>query len=200
MPVEQRLRSTLTDAAARIDVDDAHVDAVVQRAQRRSSRNRITASVAGLVVVLAAVLGISHLAGIGTAQLDVLGAPEGAQPVAVFLCDGRNCAAISEDERDRLRGELEGNPDVLQVTFESKQDAFHRFREEFADQPDLVRSVSPDALPSSFRVLLSADAEAERFADRYRSREGVQEVVVVTEGEPVFEGTEPPVRPDGSAP
>lgn len=195
MPVEQRLRDTLTDAAERIDVDGGHVDAVIRSARRRSSRTRVTTSVAGLVVMVAAVLGISQLAGIGTADLDVLGAPEGAQPVAVFLCDGGTCPEITEDARDRLRGELEGNPDVLQVTFESKQDAYRRFREEFADQPDLLESVSPDALPPSLRVLLSADADAEAFADRYRSRQGVEEVVAAVEGEPVFEGTEPPGPP-----
>lgn len=195
MPVEQRLRDTLTDAADRIDVDGGDVDAVIHRAQRRSSRNRLTTSVAGLVVLLAAALGLTQLAGIGTADLDVLGAPEGAQPVAVFLCDGRNCPAISEDAREQLRGELEGNPDVLQVTFESKQDAYRRFREEFADQPDLLASVSPDALPPSLRVLLSADANAEAFADRYRSRQGVEEIAVAVDGEPVFEGTEPPGPP-----
>ena len=40
------------------------------------------------------------------------------------------------------------------VYYESKEDAYTRFRDQFKDLPDMVRNVSPDVLPESYRVKL----------------------------------------------
>lgn len=97
--------------------------------------------------------------------------------VSIFLCDGRNCDAITDDQRDQLRQELEDDPLVQDVFYESKQDAYDRFREMFRDQPDFVESVSPDALPASFRVKLEDPKEFAAIYDKYAARPGIEEVV-----------------------
>jgi cell division transport system permease protein len=75
--------------------------------------------------------------------------------VAVYLADD-----VSDQQRDRLEEMLLGLDEVATVDYESKQEAFERFQELFADQEDLVENVTPDALPASFRVKL---ADAEKF-------------------------------------
>ncbi len=97
--------------------------------------------------------------------------------VSIFLCDGRNCDAITSEQQDQLRQELEGDPLVEDVFYESKQDAYGRFRDMFRDQPDFVESVSPDALPASFRVKLEDPKQFTAIYDKYAARPGIEEVV-----------------------
>ncbi len=52
-------------------------------------------------------------------------------------------------------------PEVEQVFFESKQEAYERFVELFKDSPALVENVGPESLPASFRIKLS---DPEKFA------------------------------------
>lgn len=97
--------------------------------------------------------------------------------VSIFLCDGRNCDAITPEQQEQLRSELENDPLIQEVFYESKQDAYDRFREMFRDQPDFVESVSPDALPASFRVKLEDPKQFAAIYDKYAARPGIEEVV-----------------------
>lgn len=193
--IEQRLRQGLSEAAERIPVGPANLDDAIGRGQRRRSRRLAGWSAAAILVVAAAALGVGSLT-VGTPAVDVLGEPADAREVAVFLCDGRTCDAVTAEQRETLRAELEADTSTIRVSYESKEDAYARFRDEFADQPDLVGSVSPDALPASFRVLVAADTNVEAFADAYRTRAGVEDVVIVDDDvEPTFMGTDPPGPP-----
>lgn len=78
--------------------------------------------------------------------------------VSVFLCgensDSGVCAGpITAAERDELRTGLEQSPLVEQVYYESSDEAFARFQEQFANSP-ILENVTPAALPESFRVKL----------------------------------------------
>lgn len=99
--------------------------------------------------------------------------------VAVFLtedistsdvdCTGEICSA--------LQAELTSTPGVETVTYESRDDAFARFQEVFANQPELVELARPEALPASFRVKLT---DPERFAvinQQFGTAVGVDRVV-----------------------
>lgn len=99
--------------------------------------------------------------------------------VAVFLtndisggdpgCTGPICAA--------LRSELEGTPGVQSVQYESRADAYTRFQEVFANQPELVQLARPESLPASFRVRLT---DPQRFAviqQEFANKPGVDRVV-----------------------
>lgn len=111
-------------------------------------------------------------------QVDrVAGEWQGRIEVSIFLCDGARCPAISDVQQEDLREQLEGEPVVAEVLFESKQDAYRRFTEQFEDQPDFVDTVSPEALPASFRVRLADPDRFEVIADRFSGFPGVEQVV-----------------------
>jgi len=102
--------------------------------------------------------------------------------VSVYLCgEGSNSAncngtAVTDDERRQLQQDLQATPLVQKVYYESKQDAYKRFKEQFKDSPDLVQNVTPDALPESFRVKLKDPTQFEVVASAFRDRPGVDEV------------------------
>ncbi len=97
--------------------------------------------------------------------------------VSLFLCDGRNCDAITPEQLDSLERTLREDPLVAEVYYESKQQAYERFREMFKDQRDLLESVSPDALPASFRVKLTDPKEFTAVYEKYKARPGIEDVV-----------------------
>lgn len=102
--------------------------------------------------------------------------------VSVFLCGAESTApscagrAIDPEQRQLLQAELEGTPQVQRVYYESKEEAFERFREQFKDSPDLVANVTADALPESFRVKLDDPTQFEVVASAFRGRPGVEDV------------------------
>jgi cell division transport system permease protein len=91
--------------------------------------------------------------------------------VAVFLSSD-----ISPDERDQLQRDLLAMPEVSRVTYESKSQAYDRFRRLFANQPDIVNNTSPDALPESFRVKLKDPHKFGVIRDRLDGRPGVYQI------------------------
>jgi cell division transport system permease protein len=102
---------------------------------------------------------------------------QGRIEVSIFLCDDARCPAITDVQQDDLRNQLGAEPVVAEVFFESKQEAYRRFVEQFADQPDLVDTVSPEALPASFRVKLADPEQFDVIADRFDAFPGVEQVV-----------------------
>jgi cell division transport system permease protein len=102
--------------------------------------------------------------------------------VSVYLCgEGSNSAncngtPVTDDQRAQLQTDLQATPLVEKVYYESKQDAYARFKEQFKDSPDLVSNVTPDALPESFRVKLKDPTQFEVVASAFRDRPGVDEV------------------------
>ncbi|MFA9444548.1 permease-like cell division protein FtsX [Egicoccus sp. AB-alg6-2] len=101
----------------------------------------------------------------------------GKVEVSIFLCDGRTCPEITPEQQQQLREDLEAQPVVAEVFFESKEDAYARFRELFRDQPNLVESVDPDVLPASFRVRLENPQLFNVIAEQFEAYPGVEEIV-----------------------
>jgi len=97
--------------------------------------------------------------------------------VSIFLCDGRQCEAISPEQREDIRAKLTEDPLVAEVFYESKTEAYERFKEQFSDQPELVASVGPEDLPESFRVKLHDPEQFAAIYDRFSAYPGVEEVV-----------------------
>jgi cell division transport system permease protein len=88
---------------------------------------------------------------------------------------------LNDDATDQQRADLEkrlnnDNGLVRDVKFESKQQAYDRFKELFKNSPDFVQGVQPDALPASFRVKLLNPKDYSRLADKYRDAQGVSRV------------------------
>jgi len=82
--------------------------------------------------------------------------------VAVFLTDevSASDAGCTKAPCTDLRRDLESTPGVESVVLESREQAFERFKEIFAAQPELIQLTRPQALPASFRVKLD---DPERF-------------------------------------
>lgn len=97
--------------------------------------------------------------------------------VSIFLCDGNRCAPITDEQREQLEADLLADPVVESVIYESKQEAFQRFQEQFADTPELIEAVSPDTLPAAFRVRLQDPELFGVIRDRFEARVGVEEIV-----------------------
>lgn len=195
MAVEQRLRRGLTEAAEHLSIPPATADGVIGRGRWRRTQHLAGYSLVAVVALMAVTLGALQLAGVGSPGLQVAGGPGGPQGVAVFLCDGSECDAITSAQREELRAALEADPATVSVTFESKQDAYARFSDQFADQPDFLDGVTAEQLPASFRVLVAADVNTEAFAARYQTRPGVHSAVVLDNSQD--DGAETPQVPAG---
>jgi cell division transport system permease protein len=97
--------------------------------------------------------------------------------VSIFLCDGRNCDPITPEQRDQLEADLIDDPLTSEVFYESKEEAYERFRDMFRDQPDFVDSVTAEALPASFRVALDDPTQFTAIRDRYVARPGIEDII-----------------------
>jgi cell division transport system permease protein len=84
---------------------------------------------------------------------------------------------VTADQRDAIRRQLEKDPLVMQQQYESRQEAYKRFRVQFEDSPELLKNVRPNALPESFRVKLKDPQNYEKAAQQYAARAGVERVV-----------------------
>ena len=102
--------------------------------------------------------------------------------VSVYLCGELsrtpNCngSPVSDAERSQLEADLRAMPQVSEVFYESQEQAYEHFTEQFADSPDLVENVTADVLPESFRVKLRDPTQFEVVASAFRNRPGVEEV------------------------
>ncbi|MEE6257297.1 permease-like cell division protein FtsX [Plantactinospora sonchi] len=92
--------------------------------------------------------------------------------VSIFLD-----AAITEQQRTELQAELEGNSLVREVKHETKEEAYERFKQLFADSPDLVNAVQADKLPESFRINLKNPEQYQQIFDQYKDKEGIDDII-----------------------
>ncbi|WP_052668486.1 permease-like cell division protein FtsX [Nitriliruptor alkaliphilus] len=98
--------------------------------------------------------------------------------VSIFLCNERSCGVdITEEQRQQLLDDLDAQPIVEQVFFESQADAYERFREMFKDDADVRDVVEPDSLPASFRVKLEDPSEFDVIAQQFEAYPGVEDIV-----------------------
>lgn len=84
---------------------------------------------------------------------------------------------VSEQQRTDLDAKLKGDPLVKEVTYVNKDEAYNRFKQMYADAPDLVNAVKPDQLPESFRITLKNPEQYKSIYDQYKDSEGVDEIV-----------------------
>jgi cell division transport system permease protein len=84
---------------------------------------------------------------------------------------------VTDAQRANLDTALSDDPLVKDHFYESKEEAYERFKEQFRDAQDLVNSVKPDALPESFRVTLNNPEEFEKIDEKYKTTEGIDQIV-----------------------
>jgi len=101
--------------------------------------------------------------------------------VSVFLCgqdsDAPSCAAgeVSQAQRDQIQGDLQAMPEVANVFYESKQQAYTRFKEQFKESA-IADNVTADQMPESFRVKLKDPEKFPIVATAFAGRDGVEQV------------------------
>jgi cell division transport system permease protein len=78
---------------------------------------------------------------------------------------------------------LDASPEVSKITFFDQDKAFEEFKDLFEGTPELIETVQPSDLPTSFRVVPSdTDPDAvEQLASRFETSPGVREVVSAQE-------------------
>jgi cell division transport system permease protein len=84
--------------------------------------------------------------------------------------------AVTEDQRTTLQTDLQSNPQVKTVFYESHEDALKRFKEDFKDSPDLLKDVTAQTLPESFRVKLKDPTKFQDVQSEFSGRPGVEEI------------------------
>ena len=92
--------------------------------------------------------------------------------VSIFLRDN-----VNEAQRTAIDQAIDGNPLVQSKTYESRAQAFEKFKTIWRDSPEFINSVGPDSLPESFRVKLKNPQEYATFADQMKGQEGIQDIV-----------------------
>jgi cell division transport system permease protein len=105
--------------------------------------------------------------------------------VAIFLCSegssAPGCASgsVTQEQRDNLESLLR-SPAVAQYIndfqYESKEDAYGHFKEQFSNSP-IVDSVTPDQLPASFRINMKDPEKYEIISETFSSLPGVETVI-----------------------
>ncbi len=81
---------------------------------------------------------------------------------------------IDQERIDEVVSSVESYPEVNESAYVSKEEALERFRETFADQPDIAGSISSDVLPASMEIELKDSSDSSVVADRLRE-EGFQD-------------------------
>jgi cell division transport system permease protein len=92
--------------------------------------------------------------------------------VSIFLADD-----VTDEQRAAIEAELDSSPEVASFLYESKDEAYERFQQQFSQQPELVENTPADALPESFRVELVNPERYSVIAEQFPNGEsGVDQV------------------------
>ncbi len=71
--------------------------------------------------------------------------------VAIYLKND-----VTPEQRDALKAKLEADPEVKKpIGYETKDQAYAKFKQEFKDAPAMVEATKPEALPESFRIKMT---------------------------------------------
>jgi cell division transport system permease protein len=101
--------------------------------------------------------------------------------VSVFLCgdvsNAPSCAggAVTQAQRDQIRSDLEAMPQVQKIYYESKQQAYKRFKQQFKSSA-IVDNVTAEQMPESFRVKLVNPEQYPIIASAFIGRDGIEQV------------------------
>lgn len=101
--------------------------------------------------------------------------------ISVFLCvpdsPGENCQpgeAATDAQRDEIEQVLRNNPEVAEVFYETKEQAYAQFQEYYANNEPILRSTSVDMMQDSFRVKLKNPEEYQGVISAVSGLPGVQ--------------------------
>ncbi len=110
---------------------------------------------------------------------------QGKVQLSVYLCsttsDSPQCTKngpATTSEIAQIKRELTGDNLVKTVAFVSQSQAYAQFRQEFANNPSLVKATPPGWIPSSFEIRLkNTEADASQVAAVIDGAPGVDQVI-----------------------
>ncbi len=103
--------------------------------------------------------------------------------VSIFLCAKTSSNPVcqkqdvSAQQRSTLEAQLKKMPQVSDVQYETKQQAYERFKDRFAGSPGFVESTREGDIPDSFRVKLKNPEEYKAVAQAMLNQPGVDSVI-----------------------
>ena len=103
--------------------------------------------------------------------------------VSIFLCNKAdaesdpNCSkgAVTQEQKDQIKTDLTKMSVVEKVSYESADQAYKHYKEQFGDSP-LASSLTPDQMQESYRVKLKDPQKYKVIATAFDGRDGVQSV------------------------
>ena len=102
--------------------------------------------------------------------------------VSVFLCgqdstEVASCAdgEVTRSQREVIRADLDTLPEVEEIFYESKREAYERFRVQFKESA-IVENVTPDQMPESYRIKLTDPEQFDVVRTGFDGRPGVEKV------------------------
>ncbi|MCX5082069.1 permease-like cell division protein FtsX [Streptomyces sp. NPDC056121] len=103
--------------------------------------------------------------------------------VSIFLCNKGDaesdpkCAkgAVTAEQKQQILSDLHKMPVVDKVSYESADQAYKHYKEQFGDSP-LASSLTPDQLQESYRIKLKDPEKYQVVATAFDGRDGVQSV------------------------
>jgi cell division transport system permease protein len=97
--------------------------------------------------------------------------------VSMFL----KAEGVTDEAKSTIESEIRNDPLVAGVTFETKEEAYEKFKVLFSSAPDLVGLTKTESLPESYRVKLKDPNTFDQFEAKYQKYlgdEGALEVIV----------------------
>ncbi|GGX65807.1 permease-like cell division protein FtsX [Streptomyces minutiscleroticus] len=103
--------------------------------------------------------------------------------VSIFLCNKSdaesdpNCAkgAVTSEQKEQIQADLKKMSVVDTVAYESSDQAYKHYKEQFGDSP-LASSLTPDQMQESYRIKLKDPEKYQVIATAFDGRDGVQSV------------------------
>jgi cell division transport system permease protein len=110
---------------------------------------------------------------------------QGRVQLSIYLCTRSSVSpqcehngAATAAERAQIETDLKNLPQVVSVRYESQEEAYSRFRQEFSENQSFVNSVSKGDIPDSFQVKLkNTQTDFPIVAQTVDGRDGVDQVV-----------------------
>jgi cell division transport system permease protein len=74
-----------------------------------------------------------------------------------------------QEEIDEVLASVESYSEISAITYVSREEALERFRETFAEQPDIAQGIGSEDLPASIEIQLNDSGDSTAVADRLRA-------------------------------
>ena len=141
-----------------------------------SLRRNLLMTIAGVLTVAVSlalfggIMMLSRWVGHGTERI------KGGVRLEIFM----NVDA-TQQQISTVRSALDKDPDVKSFKFFDKKAALEEFKRIFRKDPDLVKNITADALPTSFRIVPNRAEQTNAIQRRFETEPGVEDVATPEE-------------------